>query len=624
MIKNPGSGYLQVGLIRVLLSVLSAFPIISGVCVFSGYTTTLTIQAGEVVALGYGASGLETTDSYSLQQKLNIPRISPTHLAQNPAFVLDSEFSPLSQRDVVPNPVLLDDSSIIYIELQPRPELPDLGKIQVAKIQVTGSTVFSPEEFKAIVGLYEGRTLTSEQLAEVAEQITQLYLVQGYTTSGAYIPQQAPLDGVVQIHVTEWSLEEIRIEGTRRVNPQYIRHRILLAGRKPLNVDKLKEQLLLLSIDPLFENVTAKLQDGTRNGEGILTVRVTEADPFEGSVSIDNYSPPSIGSERLGLNLLHRNLTGNGDKIDASYYHTTTSGEDKFNLGYQIPLNIRNGTLQLRATRTRNQITQESLNTFGIEGKSELYALSFRQPLICTPREEFALSGGFSYKDGQTFIFNNILQPFSIGAQADGVTRTSVFRFEQEYIIRDSQRFLAARSQFSFGTSLFDATTNPSPIPDSQFFSWLGQMQWVQFLDENNWLLVRFDMQLTPDSLLPSEQFAIGGGQSIRGYRQYAHSGDNGFRFSIEDRITLGRFEGGDPAFQLIPFVNLGKVWNNPNNPDPLPRQTFLLSAGLGFLWEPIPDLNIRLGYGFPIIDLDDRGTNAQDEGFYFGVDFNF
>ncbi|NES25856.1 MAG: ShlB/FhaC/HecB family hemolysin secretion/activation protein, partial [Symploca sp. SIO3E6] len=305
-------------------------------------------------------------------------------------------------------------------------------------------------------------------------------------------------------------------------------------------------------------------------------------------------------------------------------YHTTTSGKKEFDLSYQIPLNPRNGTLQLRATRTRNQITQESLKTFGIEGKNELYGLSFRQLLIRTPREEFALSVGFSHKDGQTFIFNNILQPFSIGAEADGVTRTSVFRFGQDYLRRDSQGAWSVRSQFSFGTGLFDATTNPSSIPDGQFFSWLGQMQRLQVLDQNNLLLVSIDLQLTPDSLLPSKQFIIGGGESIRGYRQNARSGDNGFRFSIEDRITLERDEGGVSTFQLIPFVDLGKVWNNPNNPDTLPKQNLLLSAGLGFLWEPIPDLNIRLGYGFPIIDLDDRGTNAQDEGFYFGVDFNY
>ncbi|NEQ69032.1 MAG: ShlB/FhaC/HecB family hemolysin secretion/activation protein, partial [Symploca sp. SIO2D2] len=556
---------------------------------------------------------------------------------------LDSEFSPLSQRDVVPNPRLRDDlpfiyteplpepfiyppESLIYIEPRPKPELPDLGQIQVAKIQVTGSTVFSPEELKEIVRPYEGRNLTSEQLAEVINQIAQLYSVQGYTTSGviAKLDQIPPPDGVVQIQVTEGSLEEIRIEGTRRVNPKYIRNRILLNARKPLDTAKLEEQLRLLHINPLFYSVKAKLQNGTRNGQSILTVRVTEANPFEGSINIDSYSPPSIGSEHLGLNLLHRNLTGNGDKIDAFYYHTTTSGKEEFDISYQIPLNIRNGTLQLRANRTRNQITQESLNTFGIDGKSELYELSFRQPLIYTAQEEFALSGGFSYKDGQTFIFNNILQPFSIGADANGVTRTSVFRFGQDYLKRDVQGAWSVRSRFSFGTSLLDATTNPSPIPDSKFFSWLGQIQRFQRLDENHWLLVSFDVQLTPDSLLPSEQFAIGGGQSIRGYRQYARSGDNGFRFSIEDRITLGRFGGGFPTFQLIPFVDLGKVWNNPNNPDPLPKQTFLVSTGLELLWRPIPGVNIRLGYGFPIIDLDDRGTNAQDEGFYFGVNYYF
>ena len=127
-------------------------------------------------------------------------------------------------------------------------------------------------------------------------------------------------------------------------------------------------------------------------------------------------------------------------------------------------------------------------------------------------------------------------------------------------------------------------------------------------------------MQLTPNSLLPSQQFVIGGGQSVRGYRQNARYGDNGLRFSIEDRITLQRNQAGAAVLLVAPFIDVGTVWNKSDNPNQLPRQRFLAGAGLGLLWEPLPRLNVRLDYGLPFVDLRDRGENVQDSGFYFSV----
>jgi hemolysin activation/secretion protein len=179
------------------------------------------------------------------------------------------------------------------------------------------------------------------------------------------------------------------------------------------------------------------------------------------------------------------------------------------------------------------------------------------------------------------------------------------------------------RSQFNFGTGLFDATINNDPIPDGRFFSWLAQGQRVQRLNDDNLLLIQADLQLTPDSLLPSQQFVIGGGQSVRGYRQNIRFGDNGFRLAIEDRFTVQRNESGLSTIQLIPFIDMGAIWNQSDNPNRPPSQTFLASAGLGLLWNQalgIDRLTLRLDYGIPFINLKDKGNNAQDEGFYFSL----
>ena len=137
-------------------------------------------------------------------------------------------------------------------------------------------------------------------------------------------------------------------------------------------------------------------------------------------------------------------------------------------------------------------------------------------------------------------------------------------------------------------------------------------------------LILQADLQLTQNSLLPSEQFLIGGGQSLRGYRQSARSGDNGFRFSVEDRIALQRNGAGQPILQIAPFLNMGSVWNQANNPNFLLGKSFLMSLGTGVIWEPIKNLNIRIDYAIPLTAIDDRGNNLQDKGINFSLDYKF
>jgi hemolysin activation/secretion protein len=504
-----------------------------------------------------------------------------------------------------------------------QPETPQ--RIRVRKIKVVDSTVFTENDFNPVVKPFEERDLTLEEIRQAADAITQLYLNKGYLNSRAVPETQQPAttDGIVVIRVIEGRLSEIDIEGTRRLNPSYIRSRIELGASIPLNIAKLEDQLKLLRIDPLLKNIEARLRPTGKVGQSVLVVRVEEANPLTGSLGVDNYSPPSIGAERLGVELRDRNLTGMGDEFAGFYYHTFSGGSDTFDLSYQVPVNAMNGKVQIRAAFNRNEITEAPFDAFGIRANQDLYEINYRQPLMRSPKEEFALSLGFTYQDGQTFLFDNLATPFGIGADANGVSRTSVIKFGQDYVRREPKGAWFLRSQFSFGLDILNATINNDPIPDGRFFSWLGQVQRVQQLSNDHLLLIQADLQLTPDSLLPSQQFVIGGGQSVRGYRQNIRSGDNGFRLAIEDRITVQRNKSGLSTIQLAPFVDMGSVWNKSNNPNPLPNQTFLIGSGLGFLWNQafgVDNLNLRLDYGFPFIDLSDRGNNAQDDGFYFSL----
>ncbi len=496
--------------------------------------------------------------------------------------------------------------------------------IEIESIKLVGSTVFLEEDFTPIIEPLLGKSITRKELQEVVEQINKLYLDNNYVTSDAVLVEETLTTGNIQIAIIEGSIEKVIIEGNKRINSSYISKRIARGATTPFNPSKLEDQLKLLRLNPLFENVSATLRKGNSLNQSILVVKVEEANAFTGKVEMNNYSPPSVGSEKFEIDLNYGNLTGNGDKISLNYDHTFAGGSDNIQFGYNLPVNSLDGSVNFGFNYNNNEVIQEPFDELNITGESIKLELNYRQPLFKNPREELALSLGFAYEDGQTFLLD---QPtgFGFGPDEEGVSRTSIINFAQEYLSRNESGVWSLRSQFNFGISIFDTTTNQAPIPDGQFFSWLGQIQRVQVLSPNNFLIIQGNFQLTPDSLLPAQQFIIGGGQSLRGYRQNYLAGDNGVRFSIEDRIIVKRDENGVAKIQLAPFFDFGTVWNSDNNPNIIAqRKTAIASLGLGLLWQPVKNLKMRFDYGIPLIEIDDEGNNAQDKGFYFSVGYGW
>ena len=494
--------------------------------------------------------------------------------------------------------------------------------IAVKKVKIVGSTILNDVELVTISKTLEGQQVTPEQIQKAAQSITQIYADRGYLTSQAVVDPQKIVDGVVIIQVIEGRVEKIEIQGLTNTNPDYVRSRVELGTNTPLNTVKLEDQLRLLRADPIFSDVEASLKSGSQTDSSILVVTVKEANQFGGFAGIDNFSPPAVGSERYGGGLFFRNLSGNGDTFAASYYGTTTGGSNQYDLSYSIPLNPMNGTLSLRYSPSNYRITQAPFDVLNIRGNNNLFDLNFRQPLVRTSVEEFALSVGYSYQRGQTFAFNDLATPFGIGPEPDGTSRTSIFKFGQDYTLRDLFGAWSLRSQFSLGTGLFGSTNVTTP--SGSFLSWLGQIQRVQSLGTDSLLIGALDLQLSADPLLSSQQFTIGGGQSIRGFRQNARSGDNGIRFSLENRFVALRNEQNAALLQVIPFLDAGAIWNHPNNPNILPSQNFLAGGGLGLLFTPLDRLNLRLDYAIPFVNLSDRGTNLQESAFYFSLGYQF
>lgn len=505
-------------------------------------------------------------------------------------------------------------------------ELPQVpGTFIVRRFEVVGSTVFSREELDKLLASFTKRSLSFAELLQARSAVTQLYLDRGYVTSGALIPPQTLQRGVVTIQVIEGSLEAIQVTGNRRLSDRYVRNRIALGTDRPLNVPRLLEALQLLQLNPLIENLSADLSGGARPGTSLLEVRVREAQSLRPQIVLNNNRSPSVGSFQRGVQLNEANLLGLGDGLSVAYFNT--AGSNEVNASYALPLNSRNGTLSLNYGTTSSDVIERPFNLLDIISDSRYYDLTLRQPVVQTPTQEFALGLTTSRRESEaSFLdedrFGRTGFP-SPGADAEGRTRISALRFFQDWTQRGSREVFAVRSQFSLGLDVLNATVNETE-PDRRFFAWRGQAQWVRLLAPETLLLLRSDLQLATSTLVPLEQFGLGGQESVRGYRQDALLSDNGAFASAEVRLPLYRTPRRQGVLQLTPFADFGTAWDSSGrdaaNSGPLDSNT-LVSVGLGLRWQQGNQFIARLDWGIPLISIESSGANTwQENGVYFSV----
>ncbi|WP_199249002.1 filamentous hemagglutinin N-terminal domain-containing protein [[Phormidium] sp. ETS-05] len=434
------------------------------------------------------------------------------------------------------------------------------------------------------------------------------------------------------------TLEDIRIITTGNSGfdyNNYVKSRLGVTPGEAVDTVQLLEALQKLQFDPRIAKISAELAAGVKPNTSFLSVVVEPTPVLSAEMALDNGRSPGVGTFRRQIQLTQRQLLGLGDIATINY--SNTDGSNTWDFAWSVPINARNGTISTFYSTGNSEIIEQPFDRVDIDAESRSYGLSYRQPIIQSVkpkkptnrpnreyiRSEFALGFSATRTESQTSLLG-VDFPLSPGANNRGETKVSALRFFQDALWQDSRQIFAARSEFSLGLGAFDATINDSE-PDSRFFAWRGQGQWVRRLQQNsNTLLVmRGDVQLAANSLLPVEQFSIGGFQSVRGYRQDALLVDNGAFASVELHYPILQFPQWRGTVQLIPFVDFGMGWNWDSGSRPNPDKNAFFSTGLGVQLQMGSDFVARLDWGIPLVDVDARDRTWQENGVYFSVKWN-
>lgn len=491
--------------------------------------------------------------------------------------------------------------------------------IFVRKFLLVGNTTFSDAELAEVTAPYEGREITTAELLAVRQDITHYYVSRGYINSGAIIPDQDISQGTVTLQIIEGRLTSTAVSGNVSLLDGFIVNRLAGAEGETLNVNELRERFQILLQDPLIKSLNAELGPGLSPGEADLKITVEEDQPHHGFATISNYNAPSIGSMGGEMKVVFRSLTGLGDTLDLSL--EKTEGSLTGSLDFALPVTPSDTFLRFSYDINDSEVVETPFKSVEIESKSETIKLSIDHPLYLTPSQRFTVGLTLEQRKSKTLLLG---VPFSFSpGVVNGKSTVTALRFYQGWIDRSRTRVVAARSTFTLGIPALGGTENVA-APDSEYFSWLGQMQIAQRLGKSdNQLIFRGDVQLSADQLLPIEKFAIGGANSIRGYRENQLVRDNGFVFSIEGRFPVATIaipglskSVDDGTVYLAPFIDLGRSWENKNIATPTPHN--LYSAGLGLRWDISADLHFEIYWGYAFRKIDNPDHDLQDNGIHF------
>lgn len=463
-------------------------------------------------------------------------------------------------------------------------------------------------EIAALLLAVTGKQVETSALLATKDSINQLYVANGFVNTGVVIPDQQILNGELKLDFIGGEITDLQISS--RLRQKYIKSRLDIS--EPFNLVQLQHSLKLLEQDPLVSRIDARVAPGASPGEAMLALDVETKPRFSLGFNVANDRSPAIGSENATLTLRASNLSGWGETYQIG--SSVTEGLDAHNATIFLPLTSGGTSLQIQYALSDSSVIEEPFNDIGVESETESLSVMLNLPVRKTLASELSLQVTFEARRNQTSLLG---QPFSFSEGAiEGESRVAPMRIAISYTEQNINDSLAARFSVSRGTLKFDAT-NSSDLPDGQFTSYLAQVQYSKLLADRFHITARALAQHAADPLLSIEKYALGGINTIRGYRQNQVVRDNAYLASLE-----AHYRPNFPVWiDLIAFADWGRGENHDDSA--ASGKSDLASIGVGLVvkhWQRL-SLELYLAHGFH--DFAASEYDLQDDGVHIRLGYH-
>jgi hemolysin activation/secretion protein len=495
----------------------------------------------------------------------------------------------------VPQPSLQPPASNLDLTIQQPKEAPadNTKTFPVRKIEITGNTELPTDMLHEAVASSEGKNLTLSDLNALADRISDIYHQHGFPLATAYVPAQTVDSGVVRIDVAEARYGAISVTNQNNVAPRPINNTLAaLQSGQPVSEFQLERTLLLMQDIPGAE-VSSTLRPGQQVGTSDLLVDVTPQQRVTGDAGVDNFGDPYSGRVRGSGSVYINGLFNQGDLLDFSGL-TSGEGMNYGRMDYRYLLNGQGTTLGGTISALNYNLGSD-LSALDAHGSAFTVGAVLTHPLIRNTRGN--LYGQIEYDFRR--LNDNI---DIIGLQNDRHTNSVTTTLAGDEL--DSKGVSNARLAMTYG--VLSANNWQTDIIDQLGSDTAGHyvklslsLSRLQQLTRNDALYFGFSGQTASKNLDTSEQFYLGGPDSVRGYDVGVLSGSRGYLATFEYRHDA-TFQNIPGIWQFSAFVDTGWVQQYKNTFVPGPNTGQLSSAGFGVQWNGPYKLLVSASVAFP------------------------
>jgi len=491
------------------------------------------------------------------------------------------------------------------------PQPPDQAVQRVPAFEMPGGNALSEK-----LARHVGEPLTFRSLNQIAEDIILHYRAAGRPVVDVAVPEQDITAGAVQFVVLEARTGGIRATGNRFFSSDLLTRRIRLAPGEPIDVRILTADLDFLNRNP-FRQVNTAFTPGDTTGITDIELLVEDRLPLRGYVGFDNAGFDTTGREQLfgGFNW------GNAFGLDhvLSYQYTTTTDFDSVqahSVFYEIPLPWRH-TLQVFGAYADSD--------YGFDLDGEHFDVP-GQSAQASGRYELDLPeiGPVTHRAVAGFDFKQTDNDLLFGGMSVFPTTTEIYQFVAGYRAtgHDDLGVTNFRADLFWSPGGWSADNSDEAFEAARAFASADYLYARAMLERTTRLpadftcVIRATGQVSNANLLPSEQIAAGGFDSVRGYDEREVRGDEGFILSVELRTpplpVLSRF-GVDQSDSLqgLAFWDYGLVGSRTRLPEE-PDDFGLQSIGIGVRYGLSENASLRFDYGWQIEETGFTDENSR------------
>lgn len=430
---------------------------------------------------------------------------------------------------------------------------------------------------------FEGRCLYTSDLSKLIISLAHYAIEYGYITPNVWIEPKKTRVKTLNIHI----------------KPGIVGESTFLKKGSNLNMRDAEQELDNINRLPGY-NAKIRLSPGIHENESDTIMHIEKGTLLSASLSTHNHGTKSNGVNQGDVHLASNNALGIYESLTFHYNYgfnksLTSKASQTATGGIEIPYGYNMLKLHISYFDYQRHIPG-SYSDLNYTGSNYNYTADLERIVHRNSNSKTMLKGSLILKDSSNYIRGILLDTSSRKLSVVGLT-ASHSRSGHWGMLNTS--FGVQRGLRSFGAQKDDSAS----ALRAQFTKYTVDASYTKGVNLMEQIFIAnssLHIQASPDRLFDSEHVAIGGMQTVRGFRDVESSGETGWYFRNDISYKIPELSGTPIAGDVQCFAGLdyGKIKKNRSKSSAV-HDVSGMSLGMRNISQPV---SLTLAYERPLL----------------------